>query len=328
MKVVIPVAGQGTRLRPHTLLRPKMLLPLAGKPILGHIVDTLVAQGIREFVFVVGYLREQIESYIREHFDIQATYIHQEPPRGLGHAIYLAGEALDAEEPILIVLGDTIFDANLKLVMESPHTTLGVHEVEDPRRFGVAVLDEHGFVKKVVEKPQKIISHLALVGIYWIRRSGTLLSCLKEIIKKDIQKNGEYWLTDGIQMMIDRGEKITVFNVEGWYDCGRKETLLDTHRKILEKMELPQVTFKDSTIIPPVYIHPNAKISRSVIGPFVSIAEDCAITNSVIRDTIIDAHSEVKSLVLSHSIIGHHVRLNGAAQNINVADYSVIDNIK
>ncbi len=328
MKVIIPVAGHGTRLRPHTLLRPKMLLPIGGKPILGHIVEALVSQGFQDFVFVVGYLREQIEAYIRSEFEIDATFIHQEPPKGLGHAIYLAGEILNPEEPILIVLGDTIFDANLKLVVESPYTTLGIHEVEDPRRFGVAVLDDNGFVQKVVEKPEKIISHLALVGIYFIKRSGALLACLKEIIENGIQKGGEYWLTDGIQMMIDRGEKITVFNVEGWYDCGRKETLLETHRNVLEKLQPSQQQFKDSTVIPPVYIHPEAKIQRSVIGPYVSIAEGCSISNSVVRDTIIDAHTEVKNLVLSHSIIGHHVRLNGAAQNINVADYSVIENIK
>ncbi len=328
MKVIIPVAGQGTRLRPHTLLRPKMLLPIAGKPILGHIVDALIAQGLEEFVFVVGYLRDQIEQYIHNNFDIQATFIHQEPPKGLGHAIYLAGEVLNPEEPILIVLGDTIFDANLTLVMESPYTTLGVREVEDPRRFGVAVLDENGFVKQVVEKPEKIISHLALVGIYFIKRSGSLLSALQEIIEKNVQKNGEFWLTDGIQLMLDRGEPMTVFNVEGWFDCGRKETLLETHRKILERIPPAEITVDKCTIIPPVYIHPEARISRSVIGPYVSIARGCVITNSVVRDTIIDMHTEIKNLVLAHSIIGHHVRLNGAAQNINVADYSVIENIK
>ncbi|NOX36289.1 MAG: NTP transferase domain-containing protein [Calditrichaeota bacterium] len=329
MKAVIPVAGHGRRLRPHTLVRPKVLLPLAGKPILGYIIEKLLADGIDELVFIVGHLREQIQDYVRQTFQVKAHFIHQEEKLGLAHAVFMAREVIQPEESFVIVLGDTIYDVDLRSIFESEFTALGVKEVDDPRRFGVAVLDEFGFVKKVVEKPQRLISKLALVGIYFIRKAERLFLALQQVMDRHIMLNEEYQLADGLQLMIDQGEKIIVFNVEGWYDCGEKKTLLETHRTILEKNHpRAEGEFAHSSIIEPVFIHPDATVEYSVIGPYVSIDKHCHIRNAVIRDTIIDHDTEIQNIVLSHSIIGHHVRLCGTAQNINVSDHSEIENIK
>ncbi len=329
MKAVIPVAGHGRRLRPHTLVRPKVLLPLAGKPILGYIIEKLLADGIDELIFIVGHLREQIEDYVRHSFSVKSHFIHQEEKLGLAHAVFLAREAIRPQEPFVIVLGDTIYDVDLRSIFKSEFSALGIKEVQDPRRFGVAVLDEFGFVKKVVEKPERLISRLALVGIYFIRRAERLFDALQQVMEKQIMLNEEYQLADGLQLMIENGEQIIVFNVEGWYDCGEKKTLLETHRTILEKNPpRAQGEFLHSSIIEPVYIHPQARVAYSVIGPYVSIDKHCRIHNAVIRDTIIDHNTEVQNIVLSHSIIGHHVRLCGTAQNINVSDHSEIENIR
>lgn len=329
MKAVIPVAGFGTRLRPHTLLHPKVLLPIAGKPMLSHIVESLIADGVDEIVFVVGYLGDRIETYIRKNYKIPTHFVEQEKTLGLGHAIYLSRQAVDKNEPLIIVLGDTLYEADLKKVIRSGYSSLGVKQVEDPRRFGVAVLNERGFVDKLIEKPQEPISNLALVGLYFIKNSELLFSSLREIIEQDIRTQGEYQLTDGLQRMIERGEKMTVFNVDGWYDCGKVETVLSTNHVMLQKLYADRkYEYNDSVIIPPVYIHPDARIQQAVIGPNVCVDAHAVVERSILSHTIIGNHCHIKDATVANSLIGNHARLSGQVFEVSLGDYSEVHSHK
>jgi len=325
MKAVIPVAGFGTRMRPHTLTHPKVLLPVADKPMIGHIVEKLIDDGVDGLVFVVGHLGDKVEEYIRNSFKIKSHFIEQKEFLGLGHAIYTAGDFLTAE-PLIIVLGDTLYDVDLKSVIGSDFSSLGVKEVDDPRRFGVAVTGKDGFITRLVEKPQKFVSKLALVGLYYFTNGEKLKQALEELIAKNIRTKNEYQLTDALQIMIDRGEKMGVFNVDGWYDCGKPETLLETNGIILrQRFADKKYQYKDSIIIPPVFIHPEAEIEKAVIGPEVTIGANCKISQSVIRNTIIGEYTIIKNIVLQDSLIGEHTFVKGEIRELNLGDYSRIN---
>ena len=233
MRAIIPVAGVGSRLRPHTYTVPKVLLNVGGKPIIGHIMDRVIDNGFDEATIIIGYLGEKIKEYILNHYSIKVDFVEQEERLGLGHAIYLSRHTI-SRDPILIILGDTVFDVDLKSLVASEHSVLGVKEVEDPRRFGVAELD-NGFISKLVEKPEDPKSKLAVVGIYFIRKPQVLVDCLKEMIKQNVRTKGEFQLTDALQLMIERGERMKPFTVNGWYDCGKPETLLETNRHLDRK---------------------------------------------------------------------------------------------
>jgi len=323
MRAIIPVAGIGTRLRPHTFTLPKVLLNVAGKPILGHILDTIIADGIGEATIVVGHMSEMIREYIaRAYPAFRADYVEQEERRGLGHAIYLTRETLD-EQPLLIILGDTIFDVDLTPVLRSGVSSLGVKEVEDPRRFGVAVT-EGGKVTRLVEKPEKPVSRAALVGLYYITNPALLMASLQELVDRDIRTKGEYQLTDALQIMIDKGEQMSTFPVEGWYDCGKPETLLSTNRVLLERRAkhppLAGVVIND-----PVYIAPTATVRDSVIGPNTTIGDNALVAESVIRNAIVSENAEVQRALLENSIVGNGALVRGAYKRINVGDSSEID---
>ncbi len=240
MRAIIPVAGMGTRLRPHTFTVPKVLLNVAGQPILGHILDKIIGEGITSATVVVGHMSDKIREFVESAYpSLKAEYVQQDDPMGLGHAIYLSREYLK-DEPVLIILGDTIFDVDLKPVLRGTETAIGVKSVDDPRRFGVAETD-NGYITRLVEKPEKPASNLAVVGLYYIRNGRSLAGCLEQIVASDIRTRGEYQLTDALQMMLTRGEKMRTFDVEGWYDCGKPETLLSTNRALLEKRSCPRV---------------------------------------------------------------------------------------
>ncbi len=318
MRAIIPVAGFGTRLKPHTLTHPKVLLNVGGKPIISHIVEKLLQENITEATFIVGYLGDKIETYITETYpELKADYVEQKELLGLGHAIYQASRTFHEEE-IIIILGDTVFDVDLNQITNLDTSSLGVKEVEDPRRFGVAEL-ENGVVTKLIEKPQNPTTNLALVGLYYIKNSTLLTRSLEELFKKDIKTKGEYQLTDALQVMIEKGERFSTFPVEGWYDCGKPETLLTTNQFILSRngynLELDSVVIKQ-----PVYISPTAKITNSVIGPYVSIGDNCEVVESVIKNSIINKNSTVKRMVLTDSIIGADAKVKGSCHKMNVGD--------
>jgi glucose-1-phosphate thymidylyltransferase len=329
MKAIIPVAGIGSRLRPHTHTQPKALVPVAGKPILSHIVDNLIEAGVKDFIFVVGYLGDKVEEYIRVRYpSIHAEFILQEPREGTGHAVWLCRDKIKEGDDLLIALGDTVFDIDLKTVLSQPHSSVGVKKVDDPRSFGVAELDSDGFISRLVEKPPIPRSNLALVGLYRIKESRLLLEALGENIKNNLRTYGEYHLTDGIQNMLGRKARVKTFAVENWYDCGSKESLLETNAILLKKIQ-PELRndfhFENTIIIPPVIISGNCTISNSIIGPNVSIGENSTVNYSILKDAIIGSFSELKNAVLHHSVIGSDATLHGLSQSLNIGDNTEID---
>lgn len=323
MRAIIPVAGVGTRLRPHTFALPKVLLNVAGKPILGHILDALHNQGIEKATIVSGYMRNLVEAYVSQRYDMDFTFVVQQERKGLGHAIWQASETFN-DEPLMIILGDTIFDVDLKLAYIDGNSSIGVKYVDDPRRFGVVVKDESGNIIKLVEKPVEKVSNLAIVGIYYITNPTLLKESLNELIENDIKTRGEYQLTDALQIMIDKGEKIKTFPVEGWYDCGKRETMLSTNRFLLDQKETTREV-ENSIIIPPCFIGENAKVERSIIGPYTTVADGAVVTDSVIKDSIISNHASVSSSLLNGSIIGNNASVKGRFAKLNVGNSSEID---
>jgi glucose-1-phosphate thymidylyltransferase len=323
MRAVIPVAGIGTRLKPHTYTTPKVLLNVGGKPMLGHILDKLLEEGVHKSTFVIGHLGDQIKDYvIKSYPSIKADFIEQKKMEGLGHAIYTAIPTFDDKE-IFIILGDTVFDVNLKDIFKNKQSALGVKKVDDPSRFGVAVL-ENGYVKKLVEKPTTPVSNLALVGLYYIANADALVKSLNNLVEKNIRTKGELQLTDALQMMLDDGEKIKTFDVNGWYDCGKPETLLSTNKFLLDQKSSTR-KFENVVVNSPVYIADDAKIENSVIGPYATIDKGCIIKESVIKNSIVGTNSQVSKAMLNGSIIGSNTIVKGAFKRLNIGDSTEID---
>ncbi|RME43667.1 MAG: nucleotidyltransferase [Chloroflexi bacterium] len=326
MKVIIPVAGRGTRLRPHTHTKPKPLVTVAGKPVLGHVLDTLGNLRPDEIIFIVGYLGEQIEEYVESHYDFAARYVEQKELKGQAHAIGLAKEYIDG--PVLIIFVDTIADANLDMLPRlEADGAIFVKQVEDPRRFGVVTLDEQGYITRFVEKPDRPISNLAVIGIYYLKDSALMFECIDELIARDIQTKGEYYLADALQLMVDRGSRLVAPTVEVWEDCGTPEAVLQTNRYLLENGRAEDASSDaiNSVIISPVHIHPTAHIRNSVIGPYVTVAAGCRIEDSIIRDSIIDEGSIIVDTMLDRSLIGKDAFVKGRFRRLNVGDSASVD---
>lgn len=325
MRAVIPVGGAGTRLRPHTYTLPKVLLNVAGKPILAHILDAIKEQGINKATIVTGYMGKMVEEYVKSRYDMQVEFVLQEERKGLGHAIWVANETFD-DDPLMIILGDTVFDADLSLAYKSGTNSIGIKEVEDPRRFGIVVTNKENIITKFVEKPSEPISKKAIVGIYYISETQKFKECLNELLTKKIKTAGEYQLTDALQLMLDKGSKFTTFQVEGWYDCGKPETLLSTNRYLLEKSSSNcNDIHSDSIIIQPSFIAKTAVIARSVIGPYATVADGATVTDSVVRDSIISDGAIVASSLLDKSIIGNNAVVKGRFYTLNVGNSSEIN---
>jgi glucose-1-phosphate thymidylyltransferase len=329
MKAIIPVAGIGSRMKPHTQTQPKSLIPVAGKPILGHIIDSLKKAGVNEFVFIIGYLGDKVEQYVSQnHQDCKSSFVIQTLGKGIGHAIWLAREEISNDEPVLIVLGDTIFEADLQKVIREGKSSLGVKKVEDPRQFGVAELDETGNISRMIEKPNIPRSNLALVGLYFIKETAVLKQCLEYNIENEIRTQNEFHLTDALQCMITKGVEIGTFTVDSWFDCGKREVILQTNRNLLKVITdngITQETRDKNIIIPPVYISPKAKVENSIIGPDVSIGDEAVINRSVIKNSIIGQHAEIRSAILDNSLIGSDSTLVGAVHSLNIGDSAEIN---
>jgi glucose-1-phosphate thymidylyltransferase len=332
MKAIIPAAGIGKRLRPHTYVVPKVLLSVAGKPIIGHIIDELLEIGVDEITFIVGYKGEMVRDYIDSAYDIKAHYVSQPDRQGLGHAIWLARESHSDDSEVLIILGDTIFRADLKAMAARDGSFIAVKEVEDPRRFGIAELDDSGkIIVRLEEKPDHPKSKLAIVGIYLIRSSRLLFDCLQEIIDKDIRTKGEYQLTDGLRLMLEKGAEFKPFSIEGWLDCGKPETMLDTNRELLDlksddqRVEDYKKAYPDCIIRKPCYIGQGAKLHNAIIGPHVSIGEEAQICGVIARNSIIGNHAVVRDMILKDSIIGDNAVCKGEERRLNVCDSSEIE---
>ena len=327
MKVVIPVAGVGARLRPHTYALPKVLLNVAGKPILAHILDELINYGISDATIITGYMGDLIEDFITQKYkNLKVDFIEQKEMLGLGHAIWTGIDTYKKNEPLLITLGDTIFDVDLKQIFNSNTSSIGVKWVDDPHRFGVVIMDEENkkTVKRFVEKPETLISNLAIVGLYYIHNPNLLMYALNKLINNDIRTKNEYQLTDALQIMIDEGEVFKTFPVEGWYDCGKHETILSTNQHLLEKYPA-QNDIPGSVIIPPVYISEDATIKNSIIGPYTSVAGGTIIKESIIKNSIISYKAIVKKSLLTDSIIGNEAEVYGKLNKMNIGNSSTLE---
>lgn len=323
MKAIIPVAGVGRRLRPHTHTQPKALMHVAGRPILGHILDELVAVGIDEVVLIVGHLGEKIEEFVRGRYHFNVHFVEQVEPLGNGHAIYMARQHLDGDG-VLIIMGDTIIKADLPRVLALKESAIGIQEVSDPRRFGVVEVVD-GRVRRLVEKPEVPISNQAIVGVYLIRNPALLGRCLEQMVREQRVVRGEYWLADALQMMVEAGEQMRTFQITGWFDCGTPEALLEANRELLASERPMPNGPRGSVVLPPSYVDPSAQIEGSVIGPFTSIAEGARVTNSVVRDSIVNAGAALEGVLLEHSIIGERASVSSRAARINLGDSSEIE---
>ncbi|HQX63063.1 MAG TPA: sugar phosphate nucleotidyltransferase, partial [Thermomicrobiales bacterium] len=308
MNIIIPVGGLGTRLRPQTWSRPKPLVSVAGKPVLGHVLDTLSAVEIDRAVFITGFLGEQIEEYVRDNYHFDAAFVKQHQPLGQSHAILQAREQVSG--PSLIVFPDMVFEAPLdRLATLEADGAIFVKEVDDPRRFGIVMLD-NGRATRLIEKPQAPENNLAIMGVYFVRDVQWLFQAIDRQMAEGIQTKGEYYLADAVQLMIDDGALFTTLPATVWEDCGTPDALLQTNRFLLARSETcPSAT--DSVVIPPVFIADSARVSGSVIGPDVSIGDNVVVENAIVRDSIVDAGATIESAMLTRSIVGRDAIVRG-----------------
>jgi glucose-1-phosphate thymidylyltransferase len=328
MKAIIPVAGAGTKLRPHTYTQPKALIPLAGKTILSIIIDQLKDTGITDFIFIIGYLGEKIKDYVKTNYpELNTHFVTQNERQGTGHAIEITKE-LVGDDQIFIVLGDTIAEYDVRKMIESPHSILAVKKVDDPRNFGVAEIDEEGIITRVVEKPSIPKSNMALVGIYKIIETQILFECLYKIQDNKERSYDNYNLTDALECMIQNGAIFHSLKVDNWFDCGQKESLIASNAILLQKFgnSMASTCIQNNTIIiPPVSIGNGCIIKNSVIGPNVAIGENSTISNALIKDSIIGAYSNLFEIVLTNSLIGSDAEVKGESRSLNIGDNTAID---
>ena len=325
MKVIIPLAGKGTRLRPHTHITPKPMLKIAGKPVIDYVMDDLERLGdVEQVIYITGHLKEKVEEYARSKYPFDAVFIEQKIQDGTAGAVALARPYVD--QPVFVIFVDTIFDTDLSVVHRTDADgIIWVKTVEDYQRFGVVVSDANGNMTKIVEKPSTPISKRANIGLYYIRNWKLLYEGIDWTLRQPKNK-GEYYLTDAFQYMIDQGAKIKVVDVHGWYDAGEQGTLLETNRTMLEKgrARRPASIPPDVRIVDPVYIEDNVELKSSAIGPNVSISAGSRVEGSELRDTIVGAGTVVANSVLSQSLIGDAAVVEGAHGNVNVSDHSVV----
>src|SRR5205809_4821058 len=328
MKAIIPVAGAGAKLRPHTYTQPKALIPIAGKTILSFIVDQLHDAGIHEFIFVVGYLGDKIQDYVLQTYpDLTCHFVQQHERRGTGHAVELT-KTLIGNDEILVTLGDTICEYNVKEVIQSPYNMLGVKKVDDPRSFGVAEIDDDGCIEHVIEKPAIPKSNMALVGIYKIKDTRVLFECLEYLFTQHITSYGEYNLTDALDCMIRQDVKFQSFKVKNWFDCGKKETLLESNTTLLKKFGGTvdgNLKTENSIIIPPVSIGSGCRLKNSIVDPHVSVGANTTLEYSVLRDSIIGSYTNLFEVVIDNSLIGSDASVKGLSRSLNIGDNTELD---
>ncbi|MDO8500842.1 MAG: sugar phosphate nucleotidyltransferase [Gemmatimonadaceae bacterium] len=324
MKVIIPLAGKGTRLRPHTHVTPKPMMRVAGKPVMSYVLDELrELGGIEEIIYITGHLKEKVEDFARKSLDIPSVFIEQKVQDGTAGAIALARDRID--QPVLIVFVDTIFDADLSVVnTTAADGIIWTKEVEDYQRFGVVVTDEDGNMTKIVEKPKTPISKRANIGLYYIKNWKLLFEGIDHVLASPTNQ-GEYYLTDAFQYMVDKGAKIKVIDVEGWYDAGKIETMLETNRTMLLKGQARRpANCGDCTIVEPVYIEDGVTLTGSTVGPNVSIGTGSTIENSQVSNSIIGTGARIKGSKITRSLVGDEAVLDGVVGEVSVGDQSEV----
>src|SRR5688572_26266469 len=324
MKVIIPLAGKGTRLRPHTHITPKPMLKVAGKPVMAYILEDLEKLGnVEQIIYITGHLKEKVEQYVRAEFDFPAVFIEQKVQDGTAGAVALAREHVD--QPVLIIFVDTIFDADLSVIKTTDADgIIWVKEVEDYQRFGVVVTDAQGNMTQIVEKPSTPISKRANIGLYYIENWKLLYEGIAWVLRQPKNK-GEYYLTDAFQYMIDKGAKIRVIDVEGWYDAGKIDTLLETNRAMLEKGRARRPAKTDGcTIVDPVYVEEGVTLRRSRIGPNVTLGAGSVVEDSELKDTLVGERTKILRSVLHDSLIGDEAHVEGVRGELTMGDHSEV----
>ncbi len=330
LKIVIPMAGLGTRLRPHTWSKPKQLVSVAGKPVLDHVLQmltTLPDPSQIELINIVGYLGDQIEAHIRERYPhYRSHFVTQDDPRGQSHAIYLARQFLSG--PMMVVFADTLIETDLSFLTGDVSEAIAwVKQVPDPRRFGVVVLDDRGYVTRLIEKPDTTENNLAVVGFYYFPSAEDLSAAIDEQMQRGLALKGEYFLADAINILLERGLKMRTQRVDVWLDAGTPEALLETNRYLLENGHHNSEEVarrKNVVVIPPVFVHPTAQVENSVIGPYASIGADARVTSSIIRNSILEDEAQVTEVILESSLIGRRAQIQRRAGVINAGDSTVV----
>lgn len=331
MKIIIPLAGYGKRLRPHTYTKPKPLIDVAGKPALGHLIDKLdvIKGSITEYIFITGYLGEQIAEYVDSNYDIPARYIEQTELLGQSHAIALAKDYV-GDEAVFVIFVDTLFETDLTLVEKTDADgMIFVHEVDDPRRFGVVMLNDDQHIVKIVEKAEEPPSNLAVVGMYYFKSGKRLMDAFDWQISNEKMTKGEYYIADALQYMIDDGAKLTTGTVSVWMDVGVPAAVLATNRYLLrdggkDNVDEIKDKFPNAIIVPPVNIHPTAQLENAVIGPDVTVSAGCVVRQSIIRNSIIGVNSTIEDALLDGSLIGRDAFVGGRYRAYNVGDSSSV----
>ena len=324
MKVIIPLAGKGTRLRPHTHLVPKPMLKIAGKPVMDYVMDDVKKLGdVEQVIYITGHLKEKVEEHVRKEYDFPSVFIEQKVQDGTAGAVALAKSYVD--QPVLIIFVDTIFDADLSVVKTSTDDgIIWTKEVEDYQRFGVVVTDANGHMTKIVEKPSEPISKRANIGLYYVKNWKLLYEGIDWVLQQP-KNQGEYFLTDAFQYMIDKGAKIKVIDVAGWYDAGKLDTLLETNRTMLAKGRARKPAKLDGAkIVEPVYIEDGVTLKNATVGPNVALGAGTSVEGSTLRDTIVGSKSRILNATLHDSLIGDEVTIEGLRGSVTIGDHSEV----
>lgn len=331
MRIIIPMAGRGTRLRPHTLTLPKPLIPIAGKPMVQRIVEDLTAGydgEVEEIAYVIGDFGKEVEKQlagIASRFGAKASIYYQDKPLGVAHAIGCAADSLKGN--VFLAFSDTLFKADFRFNLQEDGI-IWVKKVEDPSSFGVVKTDGAGYITAFVEKSPVFVSDQAIVGLYYVREGEYLRSEIERLIRDDIKDKGEYQITSVLENMKGKGTKFKAAPIEEWLDCGNKQNIIDTNKRMLEikqgseKLIADNAILKNATVIEPCYIGAGARIINSVVGPYVSIGCNTQIENTIVRNSVIQDDADVKKAILSDAMIGNHVRYTGRYSDVSIGDYS------
>jgi glucose-1-phosphate thymidylyltransferase len=331
MKVLIPLAGFGKRMRPYTWSRAKPLLQVAGKTVIGHLLDSMSDLTTEEVIFVVGYKGDQVKNWISEHYPhLDSHFVVQEELLGQAHALWLCRDFMDEGE-LVIVFGDGIVGTRYnELADPSVDVVMLVQEVEDPRKFGVVATDEGGFVTQLIEKPDHDRYRQAIAGVHWFKHGRLIREALDKVIADGRMTKGEYYLADAYQVLLEQAAKIRAKEVVFWLDAGNPENILDTNERLLSlgygsDDAIDRSYAEDFTVLPPVFIHDDAEVDSCVIGPYVTIGPQAKVKNSIIKNSIIDAGAIIKDCHLDGALIGENTKVTGRRKSLFLGDDSIVD---